>query len=624
MKYILLLLLIVNFAHGAKVNEKLYADKNVTKEIERIRLLISQNIPTAPEIQNQIDIQKLFLSKVETLATKPIKASIRKFIIPKTKTISQKEFIKYFNITANNISNMSRNKQVKEILAKRLTLIKEHLKDLNPDDKNTVLQSQLEYAYFKWKYIRNAAAFEQYQTYLDKEKTRFLNIFKKADVNIKSLEKKENMQNVILQNLYQKKVYLDLRLEKEAILVASKKKVVVDDAKDTKEITKLNSKEKKDKNWKYNFILEELAQVKKNIAKEVKKKNDTLILHQIKNLQSENLDNYIIIRETMRSFKNDLSEEDKKLFDVQQKMLEWVKYEHIGDLTTFYYDFETWISTAYIHSVELVNTPLFYKDDKPIKISNIITMFIIIFIGFMIAKFYKKRIMALQNRVDFIQKQSFKIIGNIGYYIIVIITFAVSLNSIGLDFSSLSLVAGALSVGIGFGLKEVVGNFVSGIILMAERSVKIGDFVEINNETVGNVIDIRMRSVTIKTSSNIDVVVPNSLLVQDTFINYTLDESIRRLSVPFTVAYGVSYERVSELILSALAASEVKYVRDSAEYETEIIITGMDERGVNYTLFVFVDTFGPNARSSFFRLIYKTLQENNLPIPAPKMDVKMI
>jgi small-conductance mechanosensitive channel len=168
-----------------------------------------------------------------------------------------------------------------------------------------------------------------------------------------------------------------------------------------------------------------------------------------------------------------------------------------------------------------------------------------------------------------------------------------------------------------------VGNFVSGIILMAERSAKIGDFVEIDNTIKGNITDIRMRSVTIKTSANIDIVVPNSDLVQKSFINYTLDEPVRRLSVPFTVAYGVSYETVNALIMKALADSELGYIRDSKEFETEVIMTGMDERGVNYTLFVFVRTYQTSARSSYFRLIYKTLNDNNLPIPAPRLDVSM-
>jgi small-conductance mechanosensitive channel len=108
------------------------------------------------------------------------------------------------------------------------------------------------------------------------------------------------------------------------------------------------------------------------------------------------------------------------------------------------------------------------------------------------------------------------------------------------------------------------------------------------------------------------------------FTNYTLDEPVRRLSIPFTVAYGISFEKVSETILDALETSDLKHIRNSKEYSPEVIMTGMDERGVNYTLFVFMNTYGPNLRSSFFRLVYKALIDNRLPIPSPRLDVSMI
>ncbi|MFC2073860.1 mechanosensitive ion channel domain-containing protein [Campylobacterota bacterium] len=517
---------------------------------------------------------------------------------------------------------MKKYEQNKEVLSKRLVSIKEHLSALSPDDKVEILQAQLQYAYFKWRAIYNDRGFERYKTYLSKEKPRFLASFENTDVNLESLQELENRQNTKLQMLYQKKVYLELRLEKEAILVASKQKE--DTGADLNQTILLGELKDEEKNWRYNFVRNELETINASIAKAIQKELSTLVLHQIKNLQSEDLESFIIVRGIMQNLSEDLTGKDKERFDLELAMLEWLKYEHVGDLTAIFYDFKAWTEKVYIEIIKTVTAPLFYLNDKAVDISDILMMLLTIILGFMLAKFYKRRVIAAQGRISFIQKQSFKIIGNLGYYLIVIITFAVALSNLGLDLSSLSLVAGALSVGIGFGLKEVVGNFVSGIILMAERSVKIGDFVELANGVSGNITDIRMRSVTIKTSSNIDIVVPNSSLVQESFTNYTLEEPVRRLSIPFTVAYGVPFEKVSETILEELDKSDLNYVRNSQVYETQVIMSGMDERGVNYELFVFVNTYGPNARSSFFRLIYKTLEEHNIPIPAPKIDINMV
>jgi len=619
MRYFMYLILLMSLAFGADVNKKLYSEHNASSEIQRIRTLISNNTSTDDEQQNKISIQKLFLNKIEVLSSTPIKEVIKPYKLPKTRVLDQKEFLKYFDNVAENLNQMYLHEKNSKLLHKRLASVKEQLKALSPNEKDEVLQAQLQYAYLKWKEIFNDRKVQQYKTYLENEKRHFKKSFTDAKIEVKTLEKNRDKQNAILQNLYQKKIYLELRLEKEAILVAAKKKI----NEDLNETSLLSDLTDEKKNWKYNFVLDELKHVNAKISNAIKMKNDTLILRQIKNLQEEKLEDYILTRDIMLSLAADLSVEDKKMFDLHMTMLEWLKYEHIGDLTAILYDFEAWVNKLYVEAVKIINAPLFYQNDKPVLFSDFLTMFLTIFIGILLAKFYKRRVNAAQKRINFIQKQSFKIIGNIGYYIIVLVTIAISLNNIGLDLSSLSLVAGALSVGIGFGLKEVVGNFVSGIILMVERSVKIGDFVEIENGISGNIIDIRMRSVTIKTSANIDIVVPNSSLVQQSFINYTLEESVRRLSIPFTVAYGVSFEEVNEILLDALEKSDLKHIRNSKEYKTEIIMSGMDERGVNYTLFVFVNTYGPNARSSFFRLVYKTLLEHKLPIPSPRLEVNM-
>ena len=159
---------------------------------------------------------------------------------------------------------------------------------------------------------------------------------------------------------------------------------------------------------------------------------------------------------------------------------------------------------------------------------------------------------------------------NLGHYFIFVITFFIALNVLGIDLSSIALVAGALSVGIGFGLQNIISNFVSGIILMVERSIKIGDYLEIDDNTRGKVIDIK-------------------------------------------------------IVLEAVEKSDCKAIFTSKNRYTKVIMTEMGDSSVNFELFVWIagkEIFYPKSvTSKFLILIYNALNENNIEIPFPQQDI---
>ncbi|WP_300363809.1 mechanosensitive ion channel domain-containing protein, partial [Hydrogenimonas sp.] len=200
-----------------------------------------------------------------------------------------------------------------------------------------------------------------------------------------------------------------------------------------------------------------------------------------------------------------------------------------------------------------------------------------------------------------------------------------ALNVIGVNLSSIALVAGALSVGIGFGLQNVVSNFVSGIILMFERSIKIGDYIEFDENLRGHVSDIRMRSTTITTNANIDVIVPNQDLIQNRVINWTMNDRIRRFDIPFGVAYGSDVDRVIEVVLEAVKQSGFTDILTTPTRRTRVIMTQMNESSVDFELHVWIrgrETLYPKrTRSRFLILIYKTLYANGIEIPFPQRDI---
>jgi small-conductance mechanosensitive channel len=273
----------------------------------------------------------------------------------------------------------------------------------------------------------------------------------------------------------------------------------------------------------------------------------------------------------------------------------------------------------------VINQTLFTINKTPINVFKLVLSLAIFIGGFFLGNFYKKYIKSLNTKRKSINASTHTLIINIGYYTIFIITFFIVLKVMGIDLSSITLIAGALSVGIGFGLQNIISNFVSGIILMFEHSVKIGDYIEFDENLRGHVVDIKMRSLTINTNSNIDIIVPNQDLIQNRVVNWTMNDNIRRFEIPFGVAYGTNPQKVIQVILDAVENHNADDLYNTTERHTRVIMTGMGNSSVDFELFVWIKgkeiLFPKRTTSRFLILIYDTLYENDIEIPFPQQDI---
>ena len=207
------------------------------------------------------------------------------------------------------------------------------------------------------------------------------------------------------------------------------------------------------------------------------------------------------------------------------------------------------------------------------------------------------------------------IVGYIGF----ILAIAASLNALGVRSENLAIIAGALSVGIGFGLQTIVGNFLSGLIILFERPVRVGDWVILGNGLEGHIKKVNMRSTEVMTLERSSVLIPNSNLLSDTITNWTLNDNIGRLDINVGVAYGSNTALVEEILLGV--AAEHKKLR---RYPVpRVLFQDFGDSSLDITLrFFLVNINDRHQVASDIRFaIDEAFRKNNVTIPFPQRDV---
>lgn len=207
----------------------------------------------------------------------------------------------------------------------------------------------------------------------------------------------------------------------------------------------------------------------------------------------------------------------------------------------------------------------------------------------------------------------------IGYFG-VILAGIFALSSMGLNLENVAIVAGALSVGIGFGLQSIVNNFVSGLILLAERPVKVGDWVQLGT-TEGNIRKISVRATEIELFDRSTLIVPNADLISSQVTNKTHTNPLGRVQISIGVGYGADPEQVRDILLATASAHD-EVLADPAPL---VLFSGFGESSLDFLMFVYVAT--PRrvglVRSDLHFAIFKAFAEAKIEIPFPQRDINL-
>ncbi len=206
-------------------------------------------------------------------------------------------------------------------------------------------------------------------------------------------------------------------------------------------------------------------------------------------------------------------------------------------------------------------------------------------------------------------------------YIMFLVAALIGLSVAGFNFGNIAIVAGALSVGIGFGLQNIVNNFVSGLILLFERPIRKGDWVEVGS-TEGFVKNIQIRSTLIRTFDNSDVIVPNSELISNQVTNWMLSSKKGRAIVPVGVAYGSDIEQVRDILLN-IANENDSLIHGENRWKPKVLFRGFGDSSLDFELRVFLKEINGRLTviSDLNFAIDKAFREANIEIPFPQRDV---
>ncbi|MDR3162456.1 MAG: mechanosensitive ion channel [Helicobacteraceae bacterium] len=274
-----------------------------------------------------------------------------------------------------------------------------------------------------------------------------------------------------------------------------------------------------------------------------------------------------------------------------------------------------WLSKLYLY----LKFPLFNIGSESVSLLSLVKFLAVFWLGFYLGRLFRTKIGRLQTKA--MEPENLTIISNIGYYVIVIGTVIVGLSALGINLSSLAFVAGAVSVGVGFGLQNIVSNFISGIILMFEKTVRVGDLVELPTKERGYVKRINMRSTIIVTSDNIEIIVPNQTFITQNIVNFSYSDNIYRLKVPFSAAYGSDIERVKSVVLDKINNSNLRFAR---EKKPVVLLESLGASSLDFSLVVYIKT-GLNEvvpfHFDFLPLIYDALNAAGISIPFPQADI---
>ncbi|MCW5968727.1 MAG: mechanosensitive ion channel [Blastocatellales bacterium] len=263
--------------------------------------------------------------------------------------------------------------------------------------------------------------------------------------------------------------------------------------------------------------------------------------------------------------------------------------------------------------------PIFKIGDTQLTLWTIVYFLLLLVVLFAVAgrlrKILVERILIRTN----LDAGARAAVGSITRYLVLLVGLLVVLQTVGIDLTTLNVIAGAVGIGVGFGLQNIASNFISGIIILFERPVKVGDRIEVGDVN-GDVIEIGARATTVSTNDNIAIIIPNSKFITENVINWKHNDDKVRFRIPVGVAYGSDVRKVERVLLEVAAENESVLTQPAPS----VLFTGFGDSSLNFSLLVWTRSMVHRRGSLISALnfaIDEKFRQHGIEIPFPQRDL---
>ena len=232
--------------------------------------------------------------------------------------------------------------------------------------------------------------------------------------------------------------------------------------------------------------------------------------------------------------------------------------------------------------------PLFSIGQTPVSLARLLALAIIVVLAWWVASWLERGMRRLSDRLADPDEPGSAAgvyaFSRVARYLVWVLATVIGLTWLGFDLTSLAILGGAIGVGLGIGLQGFFGNLFAGVVILFERSVKVGDFVDLQSGVMGRVSEISMRYTRITTNDSVDIFVPNGELTGGRVINWSYGHNFRRIHVPFGVAYGSDKQQVREAGIEA--AKSVEGTIFGPGRDPEVWLVAFGDSSLNFELIV--------------------------------------